>query len=172
MFDSFFKHSFIQNELPQKSDLFHAAKLYRARGVRSNQWYLIRVEQFDHELFAVKFYLKNSKQSKDKYRLLSGLNEATSIIRTCLNIMLEVLEEHPLSSFVIVGMNGIHETNLKRTKRYKIYKRVIQSFFSSVRFEHFDYPQKSTVLLLNREYSYRQDAITFIEQKLPLILDS
>lgn len=170
MFDSFFKHEFVQNEKPTASDFYDNARLFHFKSTISNQWYLLRVEEYHHELFAVKFYLKNPRKADDRFRINTEYNESQPIIRICLNAMLDVYQKHPMASFIIVGMNGLNEKSMHKTKRYKLYKKVIYNFFSTVEFEFHEYPNKSTLLMLNRQYQFRQDAMNEVERLLPHVL--
>ena len=61
--------------------------IYRFKSTKSNLVYLIRVERYEHNMYAVKFYQKNHRLSPKKYQILSNTFEARRIIYTCMNIM-------------------------------------------------------------------------------------
>lgn len=116
----------------------------------NNHKYIVNVEQYECDLFVVKFYLHSHRLSKNKYKLLTDLNNAGPVIRTCLDILLFFYHKNPYSSFLVVGESGIKESQVE-TKRFLIYKRIFESLFSSVVFWHYTYPEKSAYMLLNKQ---------------------
>ena len=64
--------------------------LYTFKSTKSNLWYIVLVEQYKYDVFAVKFYPKKWSNSKLKYQLLTGTNEPRKIINTCINVMLSI----------------------------------------------------------------------------------
>ena len=50
----------------------------------------------------------------------------------------------------LLGANDLLESE-DNTKRFRLYKKLMENFFSPLKFQHFQYPNKSAYLLLNRE---------------------
>lgn len=110
--------------------------------------YIVLVEQYKYDVFAVKFYPKNWRNSKNKYRLLTKTYEPRRIINTCINIMLSIYDKNKNASFGFVGANRISES-IKETKRYKVYSTIIATYFSDQLFYHKENKDKSAYLLIN-----------------------
>jgi hypothetical protein len=77
--------------------------------------------------------------------------EATRIIRTCINITLDILKTNPGSSFAFMGA-ATKSTNKNETKiltqRFRIYRRLMYNFFNKSEWIHFDDIDTSTYLLV------------------------
>lgn len=123
---------------------------YKFKSIKSNLWYIVLVEQYEHNVFAIKFYPKKWSNSKRKYQLLTGTNEPRKIINTCINVMLSIYEENPDASFGFVGANRIDESP-NETKRYKVYSTIVATYFSNEFFFHKENKEKSAYLLINNK---------------------
>ena len=80
---------------------------------------------------------------------MTGLNEARPVIHTCIAIMQEISEKDQRASFGFVGSNMKGET-VDYTKRFKIYSRMMVTYFSEEVFEHFMLVSKSAYLLIRK----------------------
>lgn len=138
--------------------------LYRFKSTKSKLTYIVVVEQYKYDVFAVKFYPKKWENSKDKYRLLTHTYEPRKIINTCVNIMLSIYEKNPNASFGFVGANRIGEST-QETKRYKIYSTIIATYLSDKFFYHKENKEKSAYLLINiKSLSNSPSLISKIEE--------
>lgn len=127
---------------------------------RQGHCYLVQLEEYDHELFALKFYLEFSGETEEhRYGQLTHLYEAAPVLRTCLNIMLQVYRERPLASFMFTGSPLPGELDKKQTKRYRLYRRIMANFFSPVNFLHLVNEDQSLYLLLNKEKDAKEGAL-------------
>ena len=117
--------------------------------MKSHQWYWVWVEVYEHHFYAVKFHLKNHRNSPYKYNLLTGLNEARPVINTCVAIMEEVASRDERSSFGFIGANMIGEPEVN-TKRFRVYRRFMATYFTEDVFEHLFNIKKSTYLLVRK----------------------
>ncbi len=124
--------------------------LYTFKSTKSNLWYIVLVEQYEHDVFAVKFYPKKWSNSKHKYQMLTGTNEPRRIINTCINVMLNIYEKNPNASFGFIGVNRINEST-NETKRYKVYSTIVATYFSNDFFFHKENREKSAYLLINNK---------------------
>ena len=93
------------------------------------------------------FHLKEHKDSPRKYHLLTGLNEVRPVVNTCIMIMREIAEKDPLSSFGFIGANSEGETTVE-TKRYRVYQRLINTYFGGETFKHYFFPTYSAYIML------------------------
>lgn len=133
--------------------------LYKFKSTKSNLWYIVLIEQYKYNVFAVKFYPKKWSNSKFKYQLLTNTNEPRKIINTCINVMLSIYEKYHDASFGFVGANKVGE-ELNETKRYKVYSTIIATYFSNEYFYHKENKEKSVYLLINREMLAVHPSIT------------
>ncbi|WP_338812768.1 hypothetical protein V9L05_15545 [Bernardetia sp. Wsw4-3y2] len=132
---------------------------------RFNHRYIIRVEEYEHKVFVIKFYLKNHEQSEKKYQLLSGLNDATRVIATSVEAMIWLYKKDNLSSFGFIGANSEGE-EIGNTKRFKLYVKIMLNLFSPKLFEHKEYEKNSAYLLLNKQNSEEYENLQEVIEEL------
>lgn len=147
MLQSAYPFYLIQRDKGDSSGLLHVL-LYRFKSTKSNLVYIVRVEEYQYNIYAVKFYQKSHSLSKDKYRIMTNTNEPRRIINTCINIMLTVYQKNKKASFGFVGANGFNE-DINYTKRYRVYSRIIATYFSDEYFYHKENIDKSAYMLIN-----------------------
>lgn len=123
--------------------------LYRFKSTKTNRVYLVRVECYPNYFFGVKFYLKSDESSPKKYNRLTGLNEPRPIINTCILIMLDLSQQYPRSSFGFIGSNINGESHFL-TKRFKVYSKIISTYFSEDNFLHYQIDDKSTYAMVRQ----------------------
>lgn len=131
--------------------------VYRFTSEKSNLTYLVDVEHYIHNVFVLKFYLRDQKKWKVKFNLLTNTNEARLIIFTCIDIMIDVFKQNTNASF---GFQGARTFSLKtkeytehsqtNTKRFNIYRKIVANALSEDYFEHYSYEKESIYLLLNK----------------------
>lgn len=147
---SYYPYRFVQNFYDSGGNGFLLYKqLYSFVSTRTHQTYWAWVEVYDQHFYAVKFHLKNHRLSPNKYQLMTGYGEARPVINTCIQIMVDVAQRDCRSSFGFVGANMIDEPE-NNTKRFRVYRRFMATFFSDVQFEHLSYAEKSAYILLRR----------------------
>lgn len=123
--------------------------LYTFRSPKSHQWYWVWVEVCQHDFYAVKFHLKSHRDSPDKYSLMTGLNEARPVVNTCIAIMQEIGNINPHASFGFIGANILNEP-VVNTKRFRVCKRFMATYFTEESFEHYFNIKKSAYLLIRK----------------------
>lgn len=148
MFDSSFLFTYKNHAKGDPRDVY--LKRVHTYVFHTPQPYIFRAEEYDHNLFAIKYYPKQYQDSKERFNILTGENKAQPIIRTCLDIMLDLLERYEMASFGFYGATLLGEGSFE-TKRFRVYQRVIENFFSPLRFSHHQFPELSCYLLLNRK---------------------
>lgn len=147
MLQSAYPFYLIQSDKGDSKGLLHIL-LYRFKSTKSNLVYIVRVEEYEYDIYAVKFYQKSHSLSKNKYRIMTNTNEPRRIINTCVNIMLTVYQKNKKASFGFVGANGFDE-DISYTKRYRVYSRIIATYFSDEHFYHKENIEKSAYMLIN-----------------------
>lgn len=108
---------------------------------RKNFVYIVLVEHYKNDVYAIKFFQKNHSDSKQRYLIKTNQFDARRIIKTCVDIGKHVLDGNPLASFVFIGSPTIEEASreqnkLDNTKRYRVYKNYASFYFSSESFIH------------------------------------
>ena len=132
-------------------------KLYRFKSTKSKITYIVRVEKYMYNIYAVKFYPKKYKDSKNKYRIATNTFEPRRIINTCINIMLSIYKEDTMASFGFIGANGLNENSTNCTKRYRVYSKIMATYFSSERFYHKENKKKSAYMLINKKSLHKDE---------------
>jgi len=123
--------------------------IYHFKSPKTKQWYIVRVEEYPHHFFGVKFYLKADSNNPHKYNRLSGLNEPRSVINTCIAIMLDIEKQNPRASFGFIGAN-IEGEGLANTKRFRVYRRILTTYFSEEAFFHYQVIEQSAYAMVRR----------------------
>ena len=77
--------------------------LWTFRSLKSNKRYIVEVEGFENEFYGIKFYWKGVEKSKNRYSLLTNDYEPRTIVRSCIEIMLDYYRKNPLVSFGFVA---------------------------------------------------------------------
>jgi hypothetical protein len=129
---------------------YHLREHKYAFKTRLNKRYIVNVEEYQHKLFVIKFYLKSHEHSKNKYNLLANNGDAFRILSTCVNIILHTLAKTPTASFGFIGEHSIGEEK-NNTQRFRIYKRVTENYFPADKFEHALNVENSSYLILNKK---------------------
>ena len=62
--------------------------------------------------------------------------------------MLTIYQNNPKASFGFIGANGFNE-DICCTKRYRVYSRIIATYFSDTHFYHKENIEKSAYMLIN-----------------------
>jgi len=123
--------------------------IYHFKSPKTKQWYIVRVEEYPHHFFGVKFYLKSDSNNPHKYNRLSGLNEPRAVINTCIAIMFDVEKNNPQASFGFIGANITGE-GFANTKRFRVYRRILTTYFSEDIFYHYQVIEQSAYALVRR----------------------
>ncbi|MEZ4827951.1 MAG: hypothetical protein R3C61_16960 [Bacteroidia bacterium] len=147
MFDQFFEFKYINHQPGTQSDGFIRVHTYKFTA--QNEPYIFRAEEYQHSVFAVKFYHKSFEDSPQRYNLLTNKGIPSPIFRTCINIMLDIVQKFPTASLGFIG-SELQAEGRTNTQRYRIYKQLMENFFSPAKFSHHIYPPHSAYLLINR----------------------
>lgn len=150
-----YKISFPKNEYPLKKN----HKFVFNTDSKSN--YIVFVEEYEHNFFALKYYLKEQGSSLFKYHWKRKVGrgvpiaEVRKILFTCVQIGIYVRDKIcNESSFGFIGCPTMEEHGNKKfenTQRFCIYRRVSSFFFNPENYDHIPIPEKSGYLLINIE---------------------
>jgi hypothetical protein len=145
-----------------EGDLQFRKHIYTFKSPKTNQTYVLEVDEFEaFVLCAVKFSLKAHRNSSRRFSLKSGLQEAPSILTTCINVLMQLYDENPYRSFSFIGMSSEEEQTdptkgKNNTKRFRLYCKIVAYLVSDKKFHHYRYAKSSAYLLLNRDYAATQ----------------
>lgn len=148
-----------------RTDLYTFKCLYKLA-------YIIEVEHHAHNIYIIKFFQKNHKDSKHRYSLLNiksirrgstGARNFLIILNTVIKIILDIYTVDKASSFGFMGAPTKAELNLKinksninldgtvaKTKRFNTYGIYVKRYFSPDRFEHIEIESSSSYLIKSK----------------------
>lgn len=126
---------------------------------------MVHVEEYIGDVFILKFFNNNHRLSKNRYNILTGDNQAPTIISTIFMIMLEIHKEISTASFAFMGSpiikNGKKEDTTE-TKRLRVYKRFIHNRLGEETFEFLQGVDNSIYFIKNKsnfELSHKMEII-------------
>jgi len=122
--------------------------------------YIVEVEKYRGPVYVIKYYANCHAASLNKYNLLLNDEKPAPIIRTCIEIMLNLYHTDPMASFGFVGSHSINkmhngqfvEEEKGNTQRFRIYQTLMFNFFGTSTFEHTRSVKHSAYLLINRPH--------------------
>lgn len=132
--------------------------LWTFKSLKSNKRYIVEVEGFEKEFLGLKFYWKGVEKSKNRYSLLTNDYEPRTIIRSCIEVMLEYYRKDRLVSFGFVAAPDLEKDiigkNLDRqngSRRFQFYQRMMLNLFGPKTFYHVSDTTNTIYLMINRE---------------------
>jgi hypothetical protein len=146
-------YEYSQLAIPKKSD-FPKIETFKYRFRNKRQvFYIVDVERYQYNLYAIKFYLKKHSGSPFKFSHMTKHGDARRVIQTCLKIGIEILDKNECASFCFIGApleKEFEEKEYDTSKRYRVYSRMARFLLSPETFEHTDLPLKSAYFLINK----------------------
>ena len=115
-----------------------------------NRTYIVYADEFDSEMFIVKFFLKNHRHSKNRFRLMANDFDAKRVLDTCISIAGHILNLSPRASFGFLGEPRIGEPRY-RTKRFLVYLLYAARHYNPIDWEHYTDENISGYFLLNTQ---------------------
>ena len=146
----------VDNGIDPVTDLWHF------RSQKTGRLYHILVEYHPRNVLSVKFYARQHKGNPQRYAMMTGDCEPMAIINTVVHVMLSYARRMPSSSFVFTGAAQPGECEYN-TKRFRVYRNVMERMFSGGTFVHFVSEQHSVYMLIRRTQSDLVDGITLME---------
>ena len=129
---------------------------------RKRLHFVIEIDEFEYNFFAIKFYPKQLKRSADKYNLITNNGDIIRILLSCASSIPIILEKNKLASFGFIGSrskskkNRLFVESFHQNKRYRVYSALIQEVIGDKIFDHFEFNNLSGYLLLNKANSNPQ----------------
>lgn len=156
MINGFYPPSFIMRS---KDNSLRIIDLWTFRSTKSNKRYIVEVESFENEFYGIKFYWKGVEKSKYRYSLLTNDFEPRTIIRSCIEVMLEYYHKNPLASFGFVAARDL-EKDLKGknievesgSRRFKFYQRMMVNLFGPETFLQASDTTNTIYLMINMKH--------------------
>jgi len=100
--------------------------------------------------------------SEKRYEMLTGFFDAPAVINTCLKVMAELLETCPKASFGFTGAPLMAGENGQPTKRFRVYRRIMENLFSLSTYVYYQLADKNIYLLINRKNADPQSLADWI----------
>ena len=144
-----YKYRYVQNlPLNNEPEVILARMLYSFKSTQSNQTYWLIVDKCVHNIYVIKFHLKVHRHSEHKYNILTNLHEARTVLFTCMNVAWnEIQAKDDMASLGFVGANLLGEST-SNTKRYRFYRKFVQTHVNVNTYEHFANEEKSAYILI------------------------
>lgn len=156
------------------SESLRIIDLWTFRSLKSNKRYIVEVEGFENDFLGLKFYWKGVEKSKYRYSLLTNDYEPRTIIRSCIEVMLEYYRKNKLVSFGFVAapdlekdIKGKNIDEANGSRRFRFYQRLMINLFGPETFYQASDTTNTIYLMINMT-QLSQGIITIkdIEQKL------
>ncbi len=112
----------------------------------SRRKYLVEVHAYADHLYTVDFYAK--VHDVNRYRLRTNQHAAGKLGGTVLAIMAEVLRQDPAACFGFIAAAMLHETNDANTKRFRLYKRMLELKLNPLRHRIVTKPEVSSIFVI------------------------
>lgn len=164
MFDSPFPFRYI-NSCPKKvpgSEDIMVEYNYSFKG-KNGKRYIVIVEEYNYQCFALKFCLQDHKNFHDRFSRLTHQYECSRVITTIVTIIKEIHQKNPFANFAFIGAQGLEEKDYNQTKRYKIYTKVLEKIIGPVFFERRYNPNNSSCIFISRDNTNEEISV-LIEQ--------
>ena len=75
--------------------------------------YILRADYHTFDVFAIKFYVDQQKESDKKYSIITNKGDAMNIIVTCAKVVPLLLVDYPHASFAFAGSRSIDKVSNK-----------------------------------------------------------
>lgn len=116
--------------------------------------YIVRAELHKYDVFAIKFYAKSFRKSVRKYSTSTNKGDVVNILYTTAKVVPKLLINFPLASFGFAGARSIDGRSLTiegvgNNQRYRLYKTLIMMVFGNQTFEHYQFDEISSYLMIN-----------------------
>jgi hypothetical protein len=127
----------------------------------SKKTYFIKVSEYEHDIFFIKFYPSKLEQSPFKYkRRLGNVKEFSRIVASCLKLAVQLFDKNPDAIFGFFGQwdNTDVEDEAKVSQRYRIYVKAAVSNLENVsrhQFNYFELPKINTFFVVPKHIDFK-----------------
>jgi hypothetical protein len=152
MFDKGYDYRKVQVDKSKGEGVFLTKHIFVFISSSNHRKYIVEVEEYKYNMFILKFHLKCHNKADDKYSRMTKFNDVTKVLRTCIDIMIQMYKDNPYSSFGFMGANMVDE-EIPANKRFRVYSVIMNRFFSPKRFWHNQNWNKNLYFLINKDSS-------------------
>jgi len=150
--------------------------LWTFKSTKTNKRYIVEAEGFENEFYGLKFYWKGVEKSRDRYSLLTNDYEPRTIVRSCIEVMMEYYRRNRLVSFGFVAapdldkdIKGKRVDKESGSRRFRFYRRMMINLFGPESFYQVSDTTNTIYLLVNMiQLSTGSITLKAIEQKINL----
>lgn len=137
----------VRNEYPLIEKSIYVFK------TRLKRTYVVNIHRYEYRVYVIKFHDKNHTDSKDRFSFLLNDFDTSRVLRTILQISLQILRTDPFASFAFIGAHkeGKESADMPNTQRYRIYKRIAEYFLGAETFIHTYEQNSNSYLLVNKK---------------------
>lgn len=119
--------------------------------------YVLIADCHANDFISIKFYPKCYRKSDYKYNLIVNRGDLGNIVITCIKVIPILLGMYPTASFGFAAARTLDRQSrtlepVERTQRFKLYCYVSQKTIGNATFQHFEYPDISGYILVNRNH--------------------
>jgi hypothetical protein len=107
--------------------------IWTFQSTKTKKRYIVEVEKYDDLFYGVKFYWKGVALSPNRYSLLTNDYEPRTIVRSCIEVLVNYYRLNDLVSFGFVGASDLDNQASSKdgTRRFRFYRRLMLSLFGS-----------------------------------------
>ncbi|MBO9570832.1 MAG: hypothetical protein J7497_01270 [Chitinophagaceae bacterium] len=148
--------TFIQKQRCKDGTAHLATFIYKFYSPVTKYHYIVRAEQHENNVFAIKFYCKKDRKSDFKYAKIINRGDLGNIIMSCAHVIPLLLQQFANASFAFAAARSVDFRNklienIECTQRYKLYAYMIPVKFGELTFEHIAYEKTSCYILRNKQ---------------------
>lgn len=117
--------------------------------------YVLKADFHEKCFFAIKFYPKRYRSSEKKFSVITNKGDVANILVSCLKVIPVLLSKYPTASFGIAASRSYDTQSkkyepLENNQRFKLYSSIARKKIGDQTFQHYEYPEISGYLLINR----------------------
>ncbi len=112
----------------------------------SRRKYLVEIHAYENHLYTADFYAKVN--NINRYRLRTNQQAAGKLGGTVLAILAEVLRHDPQACFGFIAAAMLDETSDANTKRFRMYKYMLEQKVNPQRYSIITIPEQSRIFVM------------------------
>ncbi len=138
MFADWYQFRYINRQMAFNEYPFIATYCYSFKKTSNQRRYVVQLHEYEYKVFVIKFYEAAHKNRRNKFNMLFNDHDCTKILRTVIEVALDILKSQELASFAFVGVpkEGKEGKDKENNQRLRIYKQLAENFFGTDTFKH------------------------------------
>lgn len=112
----------------------------------SRRKYLVEIHAYENHLYTADFYAKVN--NVNRYRLRTNQQAAGKLGGTVLAILADVLRQDPQACFGFIAAAMVHENSDANTKRFRMYKHMLEQKINPQRYQVITIPEQSRIFVM------------------------